>query len=221
MFLAHLAAGLAAKKFTPYTSLGTLVLSGLWLDLLWPTFLMLGWERVRVDPGNTPIAPLAFEHYPWSHSLLMAVGWALGVSVLYAFFRRYPKGAAIVGLGVVSHWVLDFVSHRPDLPLLPAPQSPVVGLGLWFSLPATMAVEGVLFVLGLWVYTTHTEPTDTTGRYALAAFGALVPAIYLLNVFGPVPPSAEAVAWGAQAQWLLVAWALWIDRHRVAIRQWR
>src|SRR5918994_6210600 len=93
MFIGHFAAGFAAKKFTPYTSLGTLIVACQLLDLVWPTFLMLGIERVRVDPGNTAMTPLDFEHYPWTHSLAMSLVWALVVGGAYAFFRRYSRAA--------------------------------------------------------------------------------------------------------------------------------
>jgi hypothetical protein len=125
-----------------------------------------------------------------------------------------------VGAAIVSHWVLDLVAHRPDLPLWP-PDGPEVGLGLWNHVTATVAVELVLFVVGLYLYARSTEPTDGIGRVGLAAFAVVVPVIYLANVFGPPPPNAEMVAVLGQAQWLLVAWTVWIDRHRVAIRQWK
>ena len=169
MFLGHFAAGLAAKKLTPYTSLGTLLLSAQLLDLIWPTLLLLGTERVRIAPGNTAVTPLDFVSYPWSHSLLMAAVWALLFSGLYVLIRRYPRGA-IVTLGLVlSHWVLDLVTHRPDLPLMPF-AGPVVGLGLWNSLPATVVVEGLMFALGLYLYKVNTEPVDKVGSGAFVAF---------------------------------------------------
>jgi membrane-bound metal-dependent hydrolase YbcI (DUF457 family) len=217
VFLGHYGAGLAAKRLTPYTSLGTLIVAVQWIDLLWPSALMLGLERVRVD---TVVTPLAFEYYPWTHSLAMVLVWAVLVAGAYAFFRRYSRGAWVVGAAIVSHWVLDLVAHRPDLPLWP-PDGPEVGLGLWNHVTATVAVELVLFVVGLYLYARSTEPTDGIGRVGLAAFAVVMPVIYLANVFGPPPPNAEMVAVLGQAQWLLVAWTVWIDRHRVAIRQWK
>ena len=219
MFLGHFALGLAAKKLTPYTSLGTLVVAVQLLDLIWPTFLLLGIERVRVDPGNTAVTPLAFDHYPWTHSLALSVVWAAAFAALYAFFRRYPRGAWVAGLGVVSHWVLDFVSHRPDLPLAPG-LTGRFGLSLWHSVPLTAAVEASLFACGVWLYARSTEPSDRLGTWALAGFAVALPLIYAASLFGPPPPSARAVAIAGQAQWLLVFWALWIDRHRRAVRQW-
>jgi hypothetical protein len=219
VFLGHFAAGFAAKKLTPYTSLGTPLLSAQFLDLLWPTLLMLDVEQVRVDPGNTAVTPLAFVSYPWSHSLLMAIAWGLAVAAVYVFFRRYPPGAITAFALVVSHWVFDLIAHRPDLPLLPW-GGPVVGLGLWNSLPGTVAVEAAMFAVGLYLYEKNTEPVDATGTYALAAFGATLVVIYGVSLAGPPPPDATVVAYVAQAQWLLVIWGYWLDRHRVAIRQW-
>jgi hypothetical protein len=219
VFIGHYGAGLAAKRFTPYTSLGTLVIAAQLLDLLWPTFLMLGIERVRIDPGNTRVTPLAFEYYPWSHSLLMAIVWAALAGTAYAVFRRHTRGAWIVSAAVLSHWVLDLVTHRPDLPLWP-PNGPMVGLGLWNSVAGTVAAEALVFSGGLWLYATHTEATDRVGRYALAAFAVTLPLIYAANLLGPPPPNTDALALVAQAQWLLILWAMWVDRHRVPIRQW-
>ncbi|HJY33692.1 MAG TPA: hypothetical protein VJ260_02510 [Vicinamibacterales bacterium] len=219
MFLGHYALGFGAKKLTPYTSLGTLLLGAELVDLLWPTFLMLGVETVRVAPGITRVTPLDFTWYPWTHSLVMGAVWAGVFAALYAFFRRYPRGATVLAALVLSHWLLDVISHRPDMPIWPG-GGPTIGLGLWYSLPATLVVEGVLFSLGIWIYATNTEPVDTVGRYSFPAFVITLAAVYLASVFGPPPPSASAIAVVGQGQWLLVMWGYWLDRHRVAIRQW-
>jgi len=219
VFLGHYALGFGAKKLTPYTSLGTLLLGAELVDLLWPTFLMLGVETVRVASGITRVTPLDFTWYPWTHSLVMGAVWAGVFAALYAFFRRYPRGATVLAALVLSHWLLDVISHRPDMPIWPG-GGPTIGLGLWYSLPATLVVEGVLFSLGIWIYATNTEPVDTVGRYSFPAFVITLAAVYLASVFGPPPPSASAIAVVGQGQWLLVMWGYWLDRHRVAIRQW-
>ena len=219
MFLGHYALGFGAKKLTPYTSLGTLLLGAEFVDLLWPTFLMLGVETVRIAPGITRVTPLDFTSYPWTHSLVMGAVWAGLFAAFYTFFRRYPRGAMVLAALVLSHWLLDVISHRPDMPIWPG-GGPRIGLGLWYSLPATLVVEGVLFSLGIWIYATNTEPVDTVGRYSFPAFVITLAALYLASVFGPPPPSASAIAVVGQGQWLLVMWGYWLDRHRVAIRQW-
>ena len=128
MFIGHFGVGLAAKPLAPKTSLGTLFLAAQFIDLLWPTLLILGIEQVRIDPGNTAVTPLDFERYPVSHSLLAVIGWAVLIAVAYQLLRRYPRGAIVLGILVVSHWLLDLVVHRPDLPLYPG--SARFGFGL-------------------------------------------------------------------------------------------
>src|SRR3954470_3350305 len=113
MFIGHFAVGFASKRAAPDTNLGILMLAPLFLDLLWPIFLLLGIETVRIDPGNTAFTPLDLHDYPWSHSLLMAVVWSLLVGGIVLAAKRSRRGAVVVGLGVFSHWVLDFITHRP------------------------------------------------------------------------------------------------------------
>ena len=219
MFLGHYAAALAAKKVTPYTSLGTLIFAAQLADILWPTLLLRGVEQVRIVPDNPPLLRLDFVSYPWSHSLVMLGVWAGVAAALYSFFRRYPRGTLVVAGLVVSHWVLDAASHRPDVPILPW-GGPRVGLGLWYSQTATIAVEGVLLLLGTWLYSQHTEPVDKIGRYAFAGFIFVIVLAYVASLLGPPPPSVGTLAWSAQGLWLFVLWGYWLDRHRVAIRQW-
>jgi hypothetical protein len=212
MFLGHFAAAFAAKRFAPRASLGVLVAAPLLLDLLWPVFLLLGWEHVRVEPGRTAVTPLAFVHYPISHSLLAAAGWALSAALVYLGVARYRRGAVAVGLLVLSHWLLDAVVHEPDLPLYPA--GPLVGLGLWDSVWGTVLAEGLLFAAGLWLYQSATRARDRVGRYGFAAFVLFLLLIYASNLAGPPPPGVTALALFALSAWLLPFAAAWFDAHR-------
>lgn len=212
MFLGHFGVGFVAKSAAPRVSLGSLVLAAQFIDLLWPTFLLLGWEQVRIAPGITTVTPLDFVSYPISHSLVAVAGWALLVWATYLFLCRYPRGAVVLALLVVSHWLLDVVVHRPDLPVYPGGR--LVGLGLWSSVTLTLGVELLTFVIGLWVYLRTTAPRDPVGYWSLWTFVVLLLLTYAANLLGPPPPSVTALAWFGQAQWLLVAWAYWIDRHR-------
>ncbi len=213
MFIGHYAVGLAAKKIAPKVSLGTLVLSVQLLDLLWPVFLVLGIEHVRIDPGNTAFTPLDFYDYPISHSLVTVIGWGALFGCVYFVIRHSVRGAWILAAGVVSHWILDVISHRPDMPLAPG-VSAHVGLGLWNSVPATMAVEGLLFFAGVLIYVRATSPVDRTGRIAFWSFVGSLFVFWLLNIFGPPPPDATSLGWAGLALWLFVPWGYWIDRHR-------
>ena len=216
MFVGHIAVSLAAKRAAPRTSLGTLVAAAVWIDLVWPVLLLAGVERVRIDPGNTPFTPLDFESYPFTHSGVAVVLWSAAFGAAYLARTGYRRGAAVVAALVASHWVLDAISHRPDLPLLW--RGPMVGLGLWYSVPATLAVELALFAAGVVVYARSTQARDAVGRWALAGLVAFLVATYLGSAFGAPPPSVTAIAVGGLAmQSAIVAWAAWVDRHRRAV----
>jgi len=213
MFIGHYALGFAAKRAAPTLSLGTLFAACQFADLLWPTLVLLGVERVEIAPGITAVTPLDFVHYPWSHGLLALVAWAVLFGLAWRVLRRAPWPSAVtIAVLVVSHWVLDFVTHRPDLPIVPG--GPRVGLGLWNSMAATVAVEGALFVAGIAVYLRATRARDRTGSIALWAMIAFLVLAHVANLTGPAPPDAKTVAWAGQALWLLVAWGWWVDRHR-------
>jgi membrane-bound metal-dependent hydrolase YbcI (DUF457 family) len=200
----------------PRASLGTLFLAAQFLDLLWPTLLLLGIETVHIAPGATAVTPLLFEHYPFSHSLLAAAGWAMLAAAAFWMLRRDRAGAATIGLLVLSHWLLDAVVHQPDLPLVPGSPT-MAGLGLWASLPATLAVEMPLFLLGAWLYARSTAAIDRRGNRGWWALALLLLLIHAGNLLGDPPPSATAIAWVGQGQWLLVLFAYWVDRHRTPV----
>jgi membrane-bound metal-dependent hydrolase YbcI (DUF457 family) len=218
MFIGHYSVALAAKRAAPQTSLGTLFLAAQFLDLLWPIFLLLGVERVRIDPGNTVFTPLDFVHYPITHSLQMAVGWAILFAFLYLITKGYLRGAITICVAVISHWLLDAATHRPDLPLYPGSHT-LVGFGLWNSLTGTVIVEGLLLVIGVALYLKTTRARDKIGVYSFWSFIVVIVLIYVGNIFGPPPPSVQALAITALLQWLFVPWCYWIDRHREARHQ--
>ncbi len=207
MFVGHTALALASKARVPEAPLALLITAVFALDLLWPVFLLLGIERVHIQPGNTAFTPLAFDAYPWSHSLLLACVWG---ALLALVSRRHRL---LVGALVVSHWVLDLVTHRPDLPLWPG-HSPLLGLGLWNSVAATLLVEGLLFGAAILLYLRASRARDRIGAFALWSLLLFQAVIWLSGPWSPPPPSARAIAWVGLAGVLFVPWAAWIDRHR-------
>ena len=214
MFLGHFGVAFAAKKAAPRVSLGVLVAAAQLADLLWPMLVLAGIEQVRIDPGNTAVTPLDFVHYPYSHSLVTLTAWGAAAGVAYALVRGGGwRPALVIALAVVSHWFLDVLTHRPDMPLTPSEQTKL-GLGVWNSVPATVVIELALFGACVAVYARMTRARDRIGTYALWGLVAFLLLIYAANVMGPPPPSVAAVAWTCIAMWLLVAWAAWIDRHR-------
>ena len=215
MFIGHFGVGFGAKSIAPRVSLGILFLAAQFLDLLWPTLLLLGLEQVRIVPGATAVTPLLFVYYPISHSLLAVLGWAILVGGLHFGLKRETKSALVLGMLVVSHWLLDVIVHQPDLPLYPG-SAVRLGLDVWSSLPLTLLVEGSLFAAGAWLYARATVAADASGRWGFYGLVIFLLLIYAVNLFGAPPPSAQAIAWVGQAQWLLVLWGYWVDGHRHA-----
>ncbi len=164
MFVGHFAVGFASKRFAPKASLAVLIAAPLFLDILWPVFILTGIEHVRIVPGITQVTPLDLYDYPWSHSLLMALVWSGVFAGGYFALRRDRTASLVIAFGVFSHWILDFVSHRPDMPLFPG-GSARVGLGLWMSLPATLAVEGAMFLGAVALYARDTRARESAGQH--------------------------------------------------------
>jgi membrane-bound metal-dependent hydrolase YbcI (DUF457 family) len=176
--------------------------------------LLLGIEKVSIEPGNTDFTPLNFVSYPFTHSLLAVLIWALLFGGIYYFVKKDRRSATLLALMVISHWFLDLVVHRPDLPLS-LEEETKVGLGLWNSKAATIAVELLIFSVGIALYKGISRATNKTGEYALWALVIFFLMIYFLSAFGDPPPNATVIGYLGMAQWLFVLWAYWVDRNRI------
>jgi membrane-bound metal-dependent hydrolase YbcI (DUF457 family) len=217
LFIGHAAVALAAKPLAPRTSLALLLAAAYWVDMVWPVFLLAGIESVRIDPGNTAFTPLDFVHYPWTHSLTAAIAWSVVFALV--FIRSGKRVALILGLLVFSHWLLDALSHRPDLLLWPSGEA-MIGLGLWYSVPATLAVELSMFAIGVSIYVRAAPARDRTGFFAFWGLISFLLIAYAGNAFGPPPPNVQAIAIaGIAGGVLFTVWAWWADRHRGATMQ--
>ena len=212
MFIGHYAVGFALKRVAPRAPLTALMVAVSLLDLLWPVLLWLGLERVRIDPGNTRFTPLDFESFPISHSLLTALMWAALYAILYVAVSRDRWSGLWIGVGVFSHWVLDWITHRPDLALTPW-SSTKLGLGLWNQPAATVVIEVLMFWAGLWLYLRTTRPRGMSGHLSLWLLVALMLFAYYANMQGP-PPSIQALKIGAILGSIATIWFVWIDRTR-------
>jgi len=215
MLIGHYAVAFGAKRFARATSLGTLFAAAALLDLVWPVLVLAGVEKVEVTRGATAVTPLTFISYPWSHSLLMSAVWGALFGLGYWLVRKNRSGGAVIFLLVVSHWLLDWIVHVPDLPVTPW-SGAREGLALWNSLPFTLITELTLFAAGTWIYFHVTKAKDGIGRWGSLALCVLLLGLYASAIFGPPPPSANIVAWTDLGQWLLVPFAFWVDAHRVA-----
>ena len=199
MFVGHYGVSFGAKKAEPAIPLWVLFIAVQLLDVLWAPFVLLGIEKVRIVPGITASNPLDLYYMPYTHSLLAAIGWSVVAFLVYRAVRPVPpRAAAIVGVAVFSHWVLDFLVHRPDLPLYD--NSAKVGLGLW-NLPAVaLGLEALLLFGAMWIYLRH-----TARRTAMLVFGVVMLGIQAYVFFGPPPSSDKAAAGTAFASYVIFA----------------
>lgn len=210
MFVGHLAVALAAKRAAPTINLGWLVAGVTLPDLIWPVFVLADVEHVRIVPGATAFTPLVFESYPWSHSIVMTAGWGLALAGA-ARWRGITAATGLLVAMVVSHWVLDFLSHAPDMPLWPGP-SPRFGLSLWNSVPATLLLEGALWVAGIVLYLRVRPPWTRGARLAFWSLVVVSTVMWASGPWSPPPPSVAALGWFALIGWIVVPWAALADR---------
>lgn len=216
MFIGHFGVGLAAKKIEKKPSLGTLFLAAQFIDLLWPIFLILGIEQVKIEPGNTAFNPLSFVYYPFTHSLIGVIVWAVMFGIVYFILRKNFRSSVILGLLVISHWILDLITHIPDLPLFPWTNIKV-GFGLWNSVPLTIIVEGAIFFAGVYFYLRTAKAVNRTGIYSFWSLIIFLVVVYVMNIIGPPPPDAKTIGYVGLSQWLIIAWGYWIDKNRTTV----
>ena len=218
MFIGHFGVGFGLKRMAPRVSLGLLIAATVWADILWTVFLLLGWEHARISIGNTRWTPLDLYDYPCSHSLIFMTLWATALALAYRACRSDRIGAVAIWIGVVSHWVLDWITHRPDMPLYP--NGPKHGLGLWNSIPGTLVVELILFAGGVLLYSRCTRPRDPSAATVFGAtrYAAVLLILYVGDRFSSPPQGIKSMAVsGLIATLVLIAWPWWFDRHRESL----
>lgn len=216
MFAGHYGPSLAIRAVRPQVPLWLLFIAAQLVDIAWATLVLAGVEKVRIVPGFTAASPLDLYYMPYTHSLVAAVLWSLGAAVVCkGLFRRWGWMAAVaVGAVVFSHWLLDLVVHRPDLPLYD--DAAKVGFGLWNFLVLSFAVETLVLGAGLWLYLQRTRPLTAVGRHGPLVFAGVMLAIQGGMLFAPPPPSTAALATSALVSYLVFAViAGWIDGQRV------
>jgi hypothetical protein len=211
MFIGHFGVGFAAKSVDKKISLSTLFLASQFIDLLWPILLLLGLESVKIEPGNTLVTPLNFVSYPISHSMLGVFIWGVLFGVVYYSIKKNLRGSILLGVLVFSHWLLDLLTHRPDLQLFPWSDYKI-GLGLWNSLAGTVTFESLIFIVGVFIFYRVGRPLTRLKQILFWSLVLFLAAIYVMNLFGPPPPSEEPIALVGLSQWILVAWAYLIDK---------
>lgn len=212
MFVGHYGVSFAARARSAIP-LWVLFLAVQWLDVLWAPFVLLGIEKVRIVPGITATNPLDLYYMPYTHSLVAAVAWSLVAVMAYRVARRGAptRDAVIVGAAVFSHWVLDLLVHRPDLPLYG--NRIKVGLGLWNYPAVAFTLElALLFGCMFWyLRATRRRPLP------FVIFGLIMGAVQAAVFFGPPPASDAMIAATALAAYgIYMGVAAWIERRAPA-----
>lgn len=187
------------------------------LDILWAPFVLLGVEHVRIVENFTASNHFDLYDMPYTHSLVMAVVWSLVAGVIYTMLRKRAGlvGGVVIGALVFSHWLLDFVTHKPDLELWFG--GPKVGLALWDNRPLAVSTEFALLIAGLGLYLAKTKAKSAMGRIAPLVLFLLLAAAQLFGNFGPPPESAAMAAQSAIIAYLVfAALAAWVDATRTS-----
>lgn len=214
MLAGHVAAGMVAKRIEPRISLGTAVFAALLADVLCFVFLIAGIERFNAVRGNGLIG--AIGDIPYSHSLLMDSVWGALFAAVYFARTHNHRGALVLFAAVLSHWLLDFVSHSPDMRIAPGSHR-AFGLGLWNSMPASLIVEGGFWLIAIVLYVRATKPKNRAGVYALWIGVALITLVWHGNIRAGIDPDQVRAGIGGLIFFsLIVAWAYWMNRLRPA-----
>jgi hypothetical protein len=214
MLVGHVAAGMLAKRAEPRVSLGTYVFAALLADVLVFAFLLIGIEQVNFGSERGAANYFHPINIAYSHSLLMDVVWGIGFAGLYFLFRRNRRGAWLLLAAVVSHWFLDFVAHRPDMHLAPG-LNHAYGLGVWSSIPATLLVEGGLWLAAIFLFLQSTRARNWVGHVAFWVVALLLTLIWYSNIAGPPPPNPRSASISSLIFFVLVvSWAYWMNRLR-------
>ena len=229
MLIGHLAVGFAFKRTDPKVSLGLWFLAAVLLDLVWAIFVLMGIETVNIVRGVTASNPFEFTDYPYTHSLIASVLWA-GLVYLVIFFYgsrwmiNKRKVAFMMSVVIFSHFILDWIVHKPDLAILPG-GSFKMGLGLWDHALISYIVEGLIFIGGVGIYLKSTRATTPLGKYGIIVFSVFLLianlACYnevMLKVFIPVHLTPSFLALFLLSYYLLFSGiAFWLDRQRDSV----
>jgi hypothetical protein len=218
VFVGHYGPSLAIKAVRNSIPLWVLFVAVQFLDVCWSIFVLLGVEKVRIVPGITATNPLDLYYMPYTHSLIGALLWSVAAAVGYHLCRKADgwSPAVLVGVAVFSHWVLDFLVHRPDLPLYG--DSFKVGLGLWNYRAFAFLLEIVVLFSGMYLYLKKTRPVARFGAYGMVIFGFVMLAIQAYIFFGPPPASDKSAAMTALVVYgAFAATAYWLERKRAPL----
>jgi hypothetical protein len=153
MITGHFGFAAAVKSREPQVPLWALMFATVWLDIVFVPLFLMGIETLVTAPGAQAGYGGAIIRADYTHSL---VG-ALLLSAFLGWLASLPWGARngiVIGFVSFSHWILDLLVHRPDLPILPGNLLglPKLGFGLWRFPMASAAIELAILTAGAYLY---------------------------------------------------------------------
>ena len=214
MFVGHYGVSFAIKGANKSVPLWLLFVAVQLVDVLWAIFVMIGIEKVRITPGITATNPLDLYYMPYTHSLVGALFWSAVAFIGYKIARRKAGYIALLlAVAVFSHWLLDLIVHRPDLPLYD--DTLKMGLGVWNYPAPAFALEIAVLFAGVVIYLRSSKAVSVAGRYGVMAFAILLIFLQAVVFFGAPPTSPLAAALTALLSYIvLAAIAYWLERKR-------
>lgn len=210
MFIGHFAPALVAATSPRAPGLGTLFVAAQLVDWGFFTLAMVGVEKMRIEPGATAMVPFDLYQMPYTHSLIGAAGWALAFGLVIMVYRRNAVGGMLAGLVVLSHWVLDWLTHRPDLTLTGSGEA--YGLGLW-NYPAIAIPLEIGIVLAAFLF--YLRRTRGPVGQPVVLLTVML-AMQAVNWFGPEPEQASVFLYvqALIAFAVITALAVWVGENR-------
>jgi hypothetical protein len=194
MFVGHYSVALALKSEKNKIPLWVLFIAVQFLDYIWATLVLLGIEKLRVIKGFTAGSMLDSYFHPYSHSLVTAVIWSCIAAIVYKpicswLGLAYTKSASlIIGVAVVSHWLLDLIAHPRDLAIYD--NTLKVGFGLWNYRDPEFALEIALLAVGIMLYVAR-NAMPAIRRGAVIAFGFALVVIQIGDTYVPRNPLTD------------------------------
>jgi membrane-bound metal-dependent hydrolase YbcI (DUF457 family) len=181
MIAGHFGLAAAVKSRAPRTPLWALMLATVWLDIVFVPLLLAGVESMQPIPGGvTGAFGQIIIHADWTHSLVgaLVLSGVIGAAGAWIWGRN---AGLVLGAVSFSHWLLDLVNHRADMPVLPANWGglPLLGFGLWASPWIELMVEAAIVLVGALLYWRTALAVSTgagEGRTRPAIVAALIAA---------------------------------------------
>ena len=182
----HAATALIIKKVFKDVPIIWILISVQFMELLWVSLNYLGVEKTTTDEKVRYVGNIHLSYMPFSHSIVTMSGVAIAAwFVIAKLFGQSEVGLA-VGLGVLSHLLLDLITHSQDIALAPFIDKPKVGLGLYFKKPIpAFFLEIGYGVVCWWIY---------GGRFTLLVMIVLFNLANLSMFFKAIPGVEQKMA---------------------------